>query len=146
MQSWFSGGHGEAWKVHEDRRTRRIIGKWEEVASKRHRAESNPRSRSKRTVTKHSRPRLGIERSFLAFSTVRNQRTSDLARVHKGSVAWYLTASFVGKKYGRHELRGERFFFFLFYFFFFSPSFSPSPLLPFLRESQTDRIYLIRCE
>lgn len=119
MQSWFSGGHGEAWKVHEDRRTRRIIGKWEEVASKRHRAESNPRSRSKRTVTKHSRPRLGIERSFLAFSTVRNQRTSDLARVHKGSVAWYLTTSFVGKKYGRHELRGERFFFFLFYFFFF---------------------------
>lgn len=129
MQSWFSGGHGEAWKVHEDRRTRRIIGKWEEVASKRHRAESNPRSRSKRTVTKHSRPRLGIERSFLAFSTVRNQRTSDLARVHKGSVAWYLTASFVGKKYGRHELRGERFFFFLFYFFFFSPSFSPAPSL-----------------
>lgn len=66
-----------------DRRTRHIIGKWEEVAIKRHRAESNPRSRKKRSVTKHE-AHLGKAGSFLTFSTVQIKER-DLARVQKGS-------------------------------------------------------------
>ena len=78
------------------------MDKREEVAGKRHRAESNPRSRSKRTVTKHQ-TRLGIEGSFsgLFLRPAIKETWRDLARVHKGS----LSSSLVEKnkiKYGRH--------------------------------------------
>lgn len=96
-------------RTERDRRIRQIMCKWEEVAGKLHRAESNPRSRSKRTVTKQQ-TRLGIEGSFLAFSTVRNQRTRDLARVHKGSLPGTSPLP-PGKNMAGTRLRGERFLF-----------------------------------
>lgn len=89
------------WRNHDavlargQRRTQRIMDKREEVAGKRHRAESNPRSRSKRTVTKHQ-TRLGIEGSFSGLfpRPAIKETWRDLARVHKG----YLSSFLVEKK------------------------------------------------